>query len=97
MKFSDIVNEEIKTNGSGEYITNIMKDMKNTTLYKNLKITDEEHSDILECLVDGKINFFKKIVDHDGAFPVNLIGGIVFFLRAGYNPKIILKMLKQLG
>jgi len=95
MKFSEFIGEEVTSNGSEEYITGI-KDIKNTTLYKNLKITDQEYNDIFACLVDGKINFFRKIVDRDGSFPINIIGGIVFFLRAGYSPKIILKILKAI-
>ena len=95
MKFSDLLSEEIITNGSEEYISNI-KDIKNTTLYKNLKITDQEHADIIACLIDGKLNFFRKIVDQNGSFPANIIGGIVFFLRAGYSTRIILKMLKAI-
>ena len=96
MKFSDFLSEDITSNGSEEYITNI-KDIKNTTLYNDLKITGQEHNDMLTCLIDGKFNFFRKIVDRDGSFPVNIIGGIVFFMRAGYDAKIILKMLKQLS
>lgn len=95
MKFREFISEEVTSNGSEEYITSI-KDIKNTTLYKNLKITNPEYNDIFACLVDGKINFFRKIVDQDGSFPVNIIGGIVFFLRAGYSPKIILKILKAI-
>lgn len=95
MKFREFISEEVISNGSEEYITSI-KDIKNTTLYKNLKITNQEYNDIFACLVDGKINFFRKIIDHDGSFPINIVGGIVFFLRAGYSPKIILKILKTI-
>lgn len=95
MNFREFISEEVTSNGSEEYITSI-KDIKNTTLYKNLKITDQEYNDIFACLVDGKINFFRKIVDQNGSFPINIVGGIVFFLRAGYSTKIILKILKAI-
>ena len=91
----EVISEEVISKGSEEYVTSI-KDVKNTTLYKNLKITEQEYNDIFACLVDGKINFFRKIVDQDGSFPINIVGGIVFFLRAGYSPKIILKILKTI-
>lgn len=95
MKFREFISEEVISKGSEEYVTSI-KDVKNTTLYKNLKITEQEYNDIFACLVDGKINFFRKIVDQDGSFPINIVGGIVFFLRAGYSPRIILKILKTI-
>ena len=95
MKFREFISEEVISKGSEEYVTSI-KDVKNTTLYNNLKITEQEYNDIFACLVDGKINFFRKIVDQDGSFPINIVGGIVFFLRAGYSPRIILKILKTI-
>ena len=91
----EVTNEEVTSNGSEEYITSI-KDIKNTTLYKHLNITGQEYNDIFACLVDGKIDFFRKIVDQNGSFPINIVGGIVFFLRAGYSPKIIIKILKAI-
>ena len=95
MKFREFISEEVISKGSEEYVTSI-KDVKNTTLYKNLKITEQEYNDIFACLVDGKINFFRKIVDQNDSFPINIVGGIVFFLRAGYSPRIILKILKTI-
>ena len=95
MKFREFISEEVISKGSEEYVTSI-KDVKNTTLYKNLKITEQEYNDIFACLVDGKFNFFRKIVDQNDSFPINIVGGIVFFLRAGYSPRIILKILKTI-